>query len=435
MEWVEFENGFEVDCSFLPIRIPVKSWCKDPEKGAEKQIFNLANLPFAFHHIAVMPDCHEGYGMPIGGVLATEGVIIPDAVGVDIGCGMQAVKTNLTDITMERLKEIMILIRQRIPVGFNHHSKNQDESLMPNVLKNVGGNGEPCKYDFPIAFREYNSALKQLGTLGSGNHFCEIQKGSDGFIWIMVHSGSRNIGYKVAEYYNKLAVELNEKWYTQVPKEWDLAFLPLDSEEGQSYIREMEYCLEFAKQNRNLMIERIKESFIDVPCNFCNGKGGRDGSKCIPCNGTGLLNNKISVNFEKPIDIHHNYAIMENHFGKNVMVHRKGATLAREGTIGIIPGSQGTSSYIVKGKGNKESFDSCSHGAGRSMSRSRAKKDLDLITEQKKLNDKGILHAIRDVSDLDEASGSYKDIDEVMKSQEDLVEILVKLEPLAVIKG
>jgi len=389
-------------------KLPIKMWLEDIEDGAMEQVKNLANLPFAFQHIAIMPDSHQGYGMPIGGVLATKDVILPNAVGVDIGCGMCAVKTTLTELDTETLKKIMGEIRKTIPVGFNHHREAQNESLMPidpqlTSASNIWDS---------VVRREYNSALHQIGTLGGGNHFIEIQKGNDGHIWIMIHSGSRNIGKQVADYYNKLAIELNEKWHSSVLKEWELAFLPVDSQEGQDYIREMQYCVDFALANRELMMDRIKEIFIKIN-----------------------HQNNSNVFFDEMINIAHNYAKLEHHFGKDVWAHRKGATLADENTIGIIPGSQGTHSYIVKGKGNIHSFKSCSHGAGRKMGRNLAQKTLNLEEEQRKLDEKGILHAIRGIKDLDEASGAYKDIDVVMKNQEDLVEILVELSPLGVIKG
>jgi len=344
-------------------------------------------------------------------VLATMGVVIPNAVGVDIGCGMCAVKTSLTEIDTETLKKIMGEIRKVIPLGFNKHDNGQDECLIPYRLLSE------MIEKYPVVSKEYNNALKSLGTLGGGNHFIEIQKGSDGYIWIMIHSGSRNLGKQVADYYNKLAVELNRKWFSDVPKEWELAFLPVDSEEGQSYIREMNYCVDFALANRQLMMDRIMEIFKNII--------GSD------------FNNITSEEFNDVdiINIAHNYAKIENHFGENVWVHRKGATLATENTIGIIPGSQGTKSYIVKGKGNKESFMSCSHGAGRKMSRTQAIEELDLEKEIKILDDLGVIHGIRNKEDLDEAPSSYKNIDEVMENQKDLVEILVELTPLAVIKG
>jgi tRNA-splicing ligase RtcB len=378
-------------------QLVIKSWCNEPEEGCIEQARNLARLPFAFKQICLMPDTHCGYGMPIGGVMATTGAVVPNAVGVDIGCGMCAVKTSLTEIELPLLKKILGEIRKAIPVGFSHQSCAQDINLMP-------GNGE----GLIVLDSEFLSARKQLGTLGGGNHFIEIQKGNDNHIWVMIHSGSRNLGKKVADYYNKLAIELNEKYHSKMPKEWQLAFLPLDSNEAQNYLGEMNYCVEFALANRKLMMNRI--------CNIFQEDGD-------------------SVFIYPMINIAHNYARMENHFGKNVLVHRKGATSARLDEVGIIPGSQGTASYIVKGLGNEESFMSCSHGAGRRMGRKDAQRNLNLEDEQKKLDDLGILHAIRGKDDLDEASGAYKDIDIVMEEQKDLVEKIVELKPLAVIKG
>jgi tRNA-splicing ligase RtcB len=395
------------------MNVPAFVWSEENsiELGAMEQVKNLARLPFAFHHIAIMPDAHQGYGMPIGGVLATKGVVIPFAVGVDIGCGMCAVKTSLTDIDTETLKNIMGEIRKVVPVGFNRHKEAQDACLMPDL-------DEVLFEDMPIVDTEFEKARHQLGTLGGGNHFIEIQKGSDGHIWIMIHSGSRNLGKQVADQYNRLAVSLNEKWHSRVPKGWELAFFPLDSEEGRNYIREMEYCVDFALANRKLMMDRILNIFYGMTSHIF--------TKNL---------DPIDSWHDPIINIAHNYASLENHFGHNVMVHRKGATLAREDTIGIIPGSIGSKSYIVKGKGNPESFMSCSHGAGRKMSRSKAIANLDFEEEVKKLNDMGVIHGMRNKDDLDEAPGSYKDIDEVMKNQEELVDILVTLEPLAVIKG
>jgi len=259
----------------------------------------------------------------------------------------------------------------------------------------------------PVVEREYKNACLSLGTLGGGNHFIEVQRGDDDHIWVMLHSGSRNLGKQVADFYNKKAIEINEQYFSRVPKEWELAFLPLDSTDAQLYMNEMQYCVDFALANRSLMMERIQFSFSD----------------------------SCDVSFEPMINIAHNYATMEHHFGRNVLVHRKGATSARESEVGIIPGSQGTASYIVRGKGNTDSFMSCSHGAGRAMGRKQAERTLDLATEQKKLDDLGIIHAIRGIHDLDEAAGAYKSIDVVMAEQVDLVEITTKLSPLAVIKG
>lgn len=379
-------------------RVPIKIWSDDIEEGALEQAKHLAALPFAYHHIAVMPDVHEGYGMPIGGVLATDGNVVPNAVGVDIGCGMCAVKTDLLNIEIENLKQVMGAIRKAIPVGYEHHKSPQDEKYLPEKeYTNVAG-------------MEREASLYQIGTLGGGNHFIEIQKGSDNHIWLMVHSGSRNIGKKVADHYNYLAIEMNRKMKSKIPEEWDLAYLPLDTKEAGDYLVDMKYCMQFAFASRQLMLERI----IGFVCNFSGAK--RD-------------------NFGELVNISHNYAAIERHFGKEVVVHRKGATLATKETIGIIPGSQGSKSYIVRGKGNPESFNSCSHGAGRKMGRNEAVRTLNFKEEVEKLDKMGVLHAIRHKKDLEEAAGAYKDIDEVMRNQEDLAEILIELEPLGVVKG
>lgn len=373
-------------------KIPVKLWLDDIEDGALQQAKNIANLPFAFKHIAIMPDSHQGYGMPIGGVMATEQVIVPNAVGVDIGCGMVAVRTSLKEIDQETLKQVMGKARGVIPVGFNHQKENQEWD---------GFDEAP---DLPITQAELDPARKQLGTLGGGNHFIEIQQGDDGFIWLMIHSGSRNFGLKTADTYHKTALKLCEKWRSDIPDK-ELSFLPMDTREGQDYFLAMNFCLRFAQANRSLMMKRLTDIVAEV---------------------TGAKS-------EDEVNIHHNYAVMENHFGKNVLVHRKGATKAIEGLIGIIPGSMGTPSYITEGLGNEESFKSSSHGAGRRMGRKEAIKTLNLKEEQKKMA--GILGGPRSAEELEEAPGAYKDIDRVMDNQKDLVKIKVKLKPLASIKG
>jgi tRNA-splicing ligase RtcB (3'-phosphate/5'-hydroxy nucleic acid ligase) len=377
---------------------PIKLWLDEIEAEALAQARNLANLPFTFKHVAIMPDSHVGYGMPIGAVIATKGAVVPNAVGVDIGCGMCALRTDMKRLTKPQLKKILGIARQLIPVGFDHHKARQDETLMP---------GQPYE-GLKIVTREYGAALKQVGTLGGGNHFIEIQKGSDGYIWIMIHSGSRNIGLKVANHYNKVAQDLNEKYFSSVPKAAQLAFLPIPSEEAKQYMDEMQYCIEFALANRKLMMHRMIEAITEV---------------------------KGSFGHDDIINKSHNFAAWENHHGTNVLVHRKGATRAYEGELGMIPGSQGTRSYIVRGLGNEESFRSCSHGAGRKMGRARAMKELDLEKEIAFLEKQGIIHAIRHKADLEEAAGAYKDIDVVMENQKDLVEIMVELQPLAVMKG
>ena len=381
---------------------PVKIWTNDVEESAMRQIENLTTLPFLHHHLAIMPDVHAGMGMPIGGVLACDGAVIPNAVGVDIGCGMCAVKTNwkMEDLPAHVIrKEIMKGIRARIPLGIEHHKEAQDAKYLPQ-----GHDIDKME----IVKRRQHSILHEVGTLGGGNHFIELQKDEEGNLWIMIHSGSRNLGKQVGDYYNKIAASLNEKWHSVVSPEIRLPFLPHGTREFGAYWNEMKYCIDFALCNRRLMMERIQEVIAD------SLKG---------------------IEFEPMINIAHNYAAFEHHFGKDVIVHRKGATLAREGVIGIIPGSQGTASYIVEGLGNPDSFCSCSHGAGRVLSRKAAIKTLDMNAEVRNLEAKGIIHAIRCQDDMQEASGAYKDIDTVIANESDLVKLKTKLLPIAVIKG
>jgi len=375
-------------------RKPIKLWTDEIDEGALQQARNLANLPFTFKWVAIMADCHKGYGMPIGGVLATTGVIIPNAVGVDIGCGVCAVRTSLESIEHNTLKQIMNGIRRRVPLGSTHHSKPQPWEGFKNAP------------DVDIVQQELESSRYQMGTLGSGNHFIELQHGSDGYVWLMLHSGSRNFGLKIASEYHRKALRLCQMWNTSLPDR-ELAFLPVETREAKEYIDAMNFAMAFARASRFAMIEAMKVSLQEVVGD---------------------------VDFGETINVHHNYAVREHHYDNEVIVHRKGAISAKEGEIGIIPGSQGMKSYIVRGKGNPESFMSCSHGAGRRMGRKQAIRELNLEDERKRLDEKGIIHAIRTQKDLDEASGAYKDIDLVMENQKDLVNIVVELSPLAVIK-
>ncbi len=380
----------------------VKLWTDEIEESALEQVNNLTKLPFLFHHLAVMPDVHTGKGMPIGGVLPCTDAVIPNAVGVDIGCGMCAVKTNwkVSELPPEVLrKQIMSGIRARIPLGMDHHESKQPAHYLPE--------GHDVD-SMVVVKRRQESAAYEIGTLGGGNHFIELQKDEADNLWIMLHSGSRNLGNRVGAYYNDLAIHLNAQWCSVVPPKYGLAFLSRSSEAFKQYWREMQYCIDFALCNHRLMMERIEEVLADA----------------LP-----------GITFDPLINIAHNYAAIERHFGKDVVVHRKGATLARKGVTGIIPGSQGTASYIVEGLGNPESFNSCSHGAGRVLSRGAAIRTLNLADEVHRLELKGIIHAIRSQNDMQEASGAYKDIDRVIANQLDLIKVKVKLLPIAVIKG
>lgn len=378
----------------------IKCYCNNPESQCIEQAKIIADLPFVKNYVALMSDCHFGCDMPIGGVVCCKNVVVPSFIGFDISCGMVSVKTNLTEITKKQIKQIFGGtaefkggIRSLVPVGFSHHSKKQDNDIFNDKR------WEETK----IAKLQFESAKKQIGTLGGCNHFLEIQRGSDGFIYFMIHSGSRNVGYQVANYYIKEAKKLAEKYHSKS----SIGFLPIGEKLTDMYIKEMRLCSDFALANRKLMAKNIKKSFLNV----------------------------VDCDFTDEVNISHNYATIENHFGENLWIHRKGATSAKLGEIGIIPGSQGTSSYIVKGKGNKESYLSCSHGAGRRMSRRKAVENLNLQNEIDFLDKKDIVHSIRNKNDLDEASSSYKDIDVVMEEQKDLIDIVVKLTPLGVIKG
>ena len=373
-------------------KIPIKSWATDLEEDALQQAVNLSNLSFAYSHIALMADAHVGFGMPIGGVFASLGVIIPNAVGVDIGCGIIAAKTDIKEIDIRSIEKIVDKAHKSIPLGFKHHKSPR---------KWEGFNNPP---NLKIVMEELDAARYQLGTLGGGNHFLSIEKGSDGHIWLMVHSGSRNFGYKIAEYYNNVAIKLNEK-IKLVPPKQDLAGLYIDSKEGKEYFNAMSYALKFAAENRRQLLEQFYDIF-------------REETK--------------SEKILKKVSIHHNYASIEEHFGKEVIVHRKGAIKAEKGELGIIPGSMGTPSYIVEGLGNPESFRSCSHGAGRVMSRRQANKTITKEMADKSMGD--IVHKGWR-KDFSEAPMAYKDIEEVMDNQKDLVQRVIKLTPLGVVKG
>ncbi|MBQ7279282.1 MAG: RtcB family protein [Bacteroidales bacterium] len=381
---------------------PVMIWTDAVDEKAMTQIENLCSLPFLFHHLAIMPDVHAGMGMPIGGVLACVDAVIPNAVGVDIGCGMCAVKTNwrVADIPVDVLrKQIMSPIRRRIPLGQKHHKQAQDVAYLPQG------------YDIDkmnVVRQQQQSLPFQVGTLGGGNHFIELQRDEEGILWIMIHSGSRHLGAMVGSYYNQVARSLNEKYYSSVSPDIRLPFLPSGTSEFDAYWMEMKYCIDFAFCNRRLMMQRIEDVLADV----------------LP-----------GIEFEPMINIAHNYAAWEHHYDKDVIVHRKGATRAAEGETGIIPGSQGTASYIVEGLGNQQSFSSCSHGAGRLMSRTQAVQTLSFEEEVRRLDEQGIIHAIRYQKDLEEAASAYKDIESVIANELDLVKIKTRLLPIAVIKG
>jgi tRNA-splicing ligase RtcB len=400
-------------------RIPIKVWLDDIshlEPGCLEQATNLSNLPFATNHISLMPDTHQGYGMPIGGILATEGVVVPNAVGVDIGCGMGFLLTNIKyeDIKDVKTKDnqdliwaILGNIKRNVPVGFNHHKEPQVWS---------GFDSPPAYYNgktLEIIDQQLTKATYQLGTLGGGNHFVDLQVDKDGYLAIMIHSGSRNFGKQICDYYNRKAQVLNERWKTLVPKSSDLAFLPIEDDLGKEYMDAMNYALEFAKQNRHLIMERSKNVVLNMIQKYA-----------------GISKVKIT----QEVNIHHNYAAWENHYGKNVIIHRKGATLARSNGLGIIPGSMGTASHIVRGRGNDESFNSCSHGAGRCMGRRAATRKYTVQEVIEDIAKRGVQVMKDNKNDIaEECPWSYKDIGTVMDNQKDLVDIVNTLTPIGVL--
>ena len=402
--------------------VPVKCWCGEPDEGSVRQARNLASHPAVFSHVALMPDCHKGYGMPIGGVAACEGVLIPNAVGVDIGCGMCAVATNLSSeraADRNAIRKLLDRVRERVPLGEGHaHRKGQSWNGFERYLEATGVSID--RSGFPsgnvpgwLDRGSWDLARRNLGSLGGGNHFIELQEDREGMLWLMLHSGSRNLGYRIARYYHQTALDWNTAGGYRLPDR-ELAFLEASSFDGIDYIRDMTFAMEYAKENRRRMMRVFRQSAESV---------------------------FHGISFLREINIHHNYASKEVHFGKEVWVHRKGATSARRGETGIIPGSMGTPSYIVEGLGNPDSFCSCSHGAGRAMGRNEACRSLDPAACDAAMD--GIVYSgwkkrkgrRGGVPDLSEAPQAYKNIDTVIREQEDLVRPLVRLTPLGVLKG
>lgn len=405
-------------------RLPIKVWLdniNELDESCYQQAIQLSNLPFAYEWIVLLPDTHVGFGMPIGGVLATRNTIIPNAVGVDIGCGMIFTQTNIPgdnllslDLSKGVLAQMIIdKILQKIPTGFAHHKEVQSCQSVSKFLDDL--DKQPSNQSPKALLTELESARYQVGTLGGGNHFIELQVNEKGFIGIMIHSGSRNIGYKICNYFNKQFKDQNQLSQASVPLSWDLANLPADSPLGRQYITWMKFAMEFAKENRLRMMEVVTNIVYDLV--------RRHG-------------NFLDITFSEFIDCHHNYAALEKHNNDMVWVHRKGAIKALKDELGIIPGAMGSYSYIVKGKGNPESFYSSSHGAGRVMSRKKAKKQFDVHSTIIDLQEQGVYLGKVKKGDVGEESRfAYKNIEEVITHQLDLVEPISKLKTLAVIKG
>jgi tRNA-splicing ligase RtcB len=391
MEYINVEGG-----------APIKSWADDAEEGALEQATNLARLPFVIDHIALMPDAHQGYGMPIGGVLFADKAVVPYAVGVDIGCGVQLIETEMlnAELGQDEVDAFLHQISRDVPTGNGpqgQHKYSEGEPFDSNKLSSM----------FPIAESAVYAADSQLGTLGCGNHFLELQQDSDGNVCFMLHSGSRSVGKKICDYWHKIALALNEKYHSVLPHK-ELAYLPFDSEEGHDYFQEMEIAMKWAEENRRRMAGKVISAFGEIW-----------GAKAWPV-----------------VDVHHNYAAWENHYGKNGIVHRKGAVRAQLGETVLIPGSMGTSSWIAEGLGNRESFNTCQHGAGRLRSRGATRKLTTVEEMDAQLESVGVTLVTRKREDvIDESAIAYKDIDAVMAASTDLIKPIKQLFPVGVIKG
>ncbi len=395
---------------------PIKTWTKGVpfEAEAQRQLLNVATLPFIHKWLAVMPDVHLGKGATIGSVVPTVGAIIPAAVGVDIGCGMMAVKTSLQAKDLpDNLLAIRLAIEAAVPHGRSQtiSPSSPDVGSWGDIPDDVVKAWQPLSEQFKILKEKHpvlekTNNINHLGTLGTGNHFIEICLDEHDGVWFMLHSGSRGVGNRIGTYFIEKAKKDMEKWHIQLPDK-DLAYLPEGTDNFFDYIDALDWAQNFARINREVMMLRVISA----------------------------LRASLGVSFEthlEAVNCHHNYVAKERHYGKDVYVTRKGALRAGVGDFGIIPGSMGAKSFIVKGLGNRESFCSCSHGAGRVMSRSQAKK---LVTMDEHLAATKKVECRKDKDVLDETPKAYKDIDAVMNAQKDLVEIMYTLKQVVCVKG
>ncbi|MCP5223535.1 MAG: RtcB family protein [Thauera sp.] len=386
---------------------PVRIWTDDIDEGSKAQLANIASLPFIHHHVAAMPDVHLGIGATIGSVIATHQAIIPAAVGVDIGCGMVAARLSLTanDIDEKRLKRVFDQISRDVPVGRDQHA---DGRVLVDAVRPFEPGLKALTERHPQllkAFGKFSKWANQMGTLGGGNHFIEVCLDEHEQVWVMLHSGSRGIGNAIATYFIELARKDMARHMIQLPDR-DLAYFAEGSEHFADYVEAVHWAQEYARANRQAMLELVLAGL----------------ARHLP---------PFTVTTEA-VNCHHNYVAREHHYGADVWVTRKGAIRAGQGELGIVPGSMGARSYIVRGKGNAESFCSSAHGAGRRMSRTAATRrftEADLARQTEGVicrKDKGV---------VDEIPGAYKDIDEVMANQRDLTEILHTLKQVVCVKG
>ena len=388
-------------------KVPVKIYTDDIEHQAMQQLYNLSQMSFVHSHIAAMPDVHFGRGATVGSVIPCKGAIIPAAVGVDIGCGMNAMRLSIkADQLPDSLRSARSAIEKAIPVGFDRHKTDRAKAstirgLSPGLDRVLGKHPKLLT----MQKKPYQTWVRQLGTLGGGNHFIELCIDENDDVWIMLHSGSRGIGNIIGQYFIRLAQQDMGRHLHQLPDK-DLAYFNEGAEHFDDYVDAVHWAQDYAMENRREMMRLIVEAL----------------KKELP---------KFGVTKEA-INCHHNYVAIEQHFGENVYITRKGAIRAGEGELGIIPGSMGARSYIVRGKGNPESFSSCSHGAGRRMSRSKARKSFS--QEDLEAQTAGV-ECRKDKGVLDEIPGAYKDIDVVMEHQKDLVEVVHSLRQVVCVKG
>ena len=398
---------------------PVKTWTRGVpgEESAMAQLRNVAALPFIHKHVAAMPDVHWGMGATIGSVVPTKGAIIPAAVGVDIGCGMMAVRTSLTASDLpDNLSGARSAIEAAVPHGRTNNGKPGDRGAWgepgENVMRSfrqMSGALDAIMERHPKLLRSgsvHTRAVCHLGTLGTGNHFIEVCLDESDDVWLMLHSGSRGIGNAIGMYFINLAKQDMRKWFVNLPDD-NLAYLPEGTDHFDDYVGAVNWAQDFARISREMMLAATGEAFM------------------------GALGRGFTTTIEA-VNCHHNYVARENHFGANVWLTRKGALRARKGDLGIIPGSMGARSYIVRGKGNADSFHSCSHGAGRRMSRGEAKRTFTLEDHAKATEG---VECRKDADVIDETPGAYKDIDAVMAAQADLVDVVHTLKQVVCVKG
>ncbi|MES9939197.1 MAG: RtcB family protein [Candidatus Thiodiazotropha sp. 6PLUC2] len=388
-------------------RVPVKIYTDEVEAEAMQQLYNIAQLPFVHNHVAAMPDVHYGKGATVGSVIPTKGAIIPAAVGVDIGCGMNAIRLSIKAKDLpDNLRAIRLGIEESIPVGFNMHKS--DRARQSTIRALSGGLDRIIskhKKIYSLQKRPYQTWVRQIGTLGGGNHFIELCIDENDDIWVMLHSGSRGVGNAIGQYFINLAKKDMGQHIVNLPDK-DLAYFQEGAKHFDDYIEAVEWAQDYATANRREMMHFILQTL----------------RKKLP---------KFGITKEA-INCHHNYISQEKHYGENVFVTRKGAISAGIDELGIIPGSMGAKSFIVRGKGNPQSFCSCSHGAGRKMSRSAAKRKF---VEQDVVNQTEGVECRKDKGIIDEIPDAYKNIETVMQNQNDLVDVVHTLKQIICIKG